>query len=312
MKSIPGRISASAPCGVTPVRLVTPVNRVYYCQFKTILLNKHPQLINTPINKQILLTGATDGIGRLTAKKLVEAGHRVLIHGRSEERLASTAAMLETLPGNGTVESWCADLSSMQAVNQLAFDILDKHNNLDVLINNAGVLKSPETITGEGLDIRFAVNTVAPYLLARQLLPALNESARAVNVSSAAQAPFSTNEIGSSNNLADMDAYAKSKLAIIMWGNSLANKHPNGPAYIAVNPGSLLASKMVKEGFGIDGKSLDIGADILCKAALDNSFASASGKYFDNDTGVFANPLADAMDIAKCDQVVQVLESIVN
>ncbi len=127
MKSIPGRISASAPCGVTPVRLVTPVNRVYYCQFKTILLNKHPQLINTPMNKQILLTGATDGIGRLTAKKLVEAGHRVLIHGRSEERLASTA------------ESWCADLSSMQAVNQLAFNILDKHNNLDVLINNAGL-----------------------------------------------------------------------------------------------------------------------------------------------------------------------------
>jgi len=264
------------------------------------------------MKKVILLTGATDGIGKVIATKLVEAGHQVLAHGRSEEKLASTIASLEALPGSGSVESYRADLSDMKAVNQLASEVAGKHNSLDVLINNAGILKSPDTITNDGLDIRFAVNTVAPYLLAKQLLPALGESSRVVNVSSAAQAPFNANEISSDKALADMDAYAKSKLAIIMWGNSLANKYPKGPAYIAVNPGSLLASKMVKEGFGIDGKSLDIGADILCSAALDDNFSSASGKYFDNDSGAFANPHTDALNMARCDEVVQALESLIN
>ncbi len=264
------------------------------------------------MKKVILLTGATDGIGKLTATKLVEAGHQVLVHGRSEEKLASTIAMLEALPGTGSVDSFRADLSEVSGVRQLAADVAAKHNHLDALVNNAGILKSPITITTDGIDIRFAVNTIAPYLLAKQLLPTLGESSRVVNVSSAAQAPFNANEIIDKSAMAEMDAYAKSKLAIIMWGNSLASKHPNGPAYIAVNPGSLLASKMVKEGFGIDGKSLDIGADILCSAALDDSFSSASGKYFDNDSGAFANPHADAMDMAKCNEVVQVLDSIVN
>ena len=263
------------------------------------------------MNKVILLTGATDGIGKLTATKLVQAGHQVLVHGRSEEKLASTMAMLEALPGSGSVESYRADLSEIAGMRQLAAEVAVSHNHLDVLVNNAGILKSPNTITKDGMDIRFAVNTVAPYLLAKELLATLGESSRVVNVSSAAQAPFNANEISANSKLAEMDAYAKSKLAIIMWGNSLANKHPNGPAYIALNPGSLLASKMVKEGFGIDGKSLDIGADILFSAALDDSFSTASGKYFDNDSGQFANPLADALDMAKCDKVVQVLESII-
>jgi len=264
------------------------------------------------MKKNILLTGATDGIGKVTAAKLVEAGHQVLVHGRSEEKLASTIAMLEALPGDGRVEGYLADLSDMKAVTRLASEVAEKHSHLDTLINNAGVLKSPRSITDDGLDIRFAVNTVAPYLLAKQLLPALDESSRVVNVASAAQAPFNASDLVCDKKLADMDAYAQSKLGIIMWGNSLAGKQPNGPAYIAVNPGSVLASKMVKEGFGIEGKSLDIGADILCSATLDESFSSASGKYFDNDSGAFANPLPDALDMAKCDEVVRVLESVVN
>lgn len=260
------------------------------------------------MNKTILLTGATDGIGKVTATKLVQAGHTVMVHGRSEEKLATTMAALAALDGNA--HGYLADLSDLQQVQRLAQQISEQHNQIDAIINNAGILKTPNPITADGLDIRFVVNTVAPYLLAKELLPKLGDNSRVVNISSAAQAPFTVTQLSSNQKLADMDAYAQSKLAIIMWGNSLANKQLSGPAYISVNPGSLLGSKMVKEGFGIDGKSLDIGADIICSAALDEEFSSASGKYYDNDSHQFANPHADALDMNKCDEVVRELESI--
>ena len=87
-----------------------------------------------------------------------------------------------------------------------------------------------------------------------------------------------------------MDAYAQSKLAITIWTQELAKTHPNGPVFVAVNPGSLLASKMVKEGFGVSGNDLSIGADILRRAALSDDFANATGRYFDNDSRRFASP----------------------
>ena len=93
-----------------------------------------------------------------------------------------------------------------------------------------------------------------------------------------------------------MDAYAQSKLAITIWTQELADRLPTGPVVVAVNPGSLLASKMVKEGFGVSGNDLSIGADILIKAALDDSFADKSGAYFDNDTGRFAQSHASGQD----------------
>lgn len=84
-----------------------------------------------------------------------------------------------------------------------------------------------------------------------------------------------------------------------MWSYAMAKKHPDGPTVIAVNPGSLLASKMVHEGFGVAGNDLSIGADILTRAALSDEFSGAGGKYFDNDIGQFAPPHADALDDAK-------------
>lgn len=79
---------------------------------------------------------------------------------------------------------------------------------------------------------------------------------------------------------------------------------------IAVNPGSLLASKMVKEGFGVAGNDLGIGADILTRAALSEEFAGANGLYFDNDEGRFGPPHRDALDAAQCDNLVRVVEAV--
>ena len=87
-------------------------------------------------------------------------------------------------------------------------------------------------------------------------------------------------------------------------------RNGSGPVFFAVNPESLLATKMVKEGFGMSGKDIRIGADILVRAALSDEFAGASGQYFDNDKGRFAPPHPDALDLHKCREVVQVVQTV--
>ncbi|MEO0393288.1 MAG: SDR family NAD(P)-dependent oxidoreductase [Pseudomonadota bacterium] len=242
------------------------------------------------MSKTILITGSTDGIGLLTAKKLAGDGHHILVHGRNVAKLETAAA---EIPGH--VETYSADLSDMGAVQALATEIRTKHYRLDVLINNAGVLKTPKSVLDNGLDIRFVVNTFAPYLLTELLLPILPTDGRVVNLSSAAQAPINIQAMQGEVSLSDMEAYSQSKLAITIWTQEWAKELPDGPIMVAVNPGSLLASKMVKEGFGVAGNDLSIGADILIKAALGTEFADKSGAYFDNDSGDFASPHPAAM-----------------
>ncbi|MEO0764022.1 MAG: SDR family NAD(P)-dependent oxidoreductase, partial [Pseudomonadota bacterium] len=219
--------------------------------------------------KTILITGSTDGIGLLTASKLAADGHTVLLHGRSAAKLEAAAAEV-----GGTTGRYTADLSDMEAVEGLAAAVRADHGRLDVLINNAGVLKAPETVLESGLDIRFVVNTFAPYLLTLRLLPIIPRDGRIVNLSSAAQAAVDLDAMLGRRRLDDMSAYAQSKLAITIWTRALAKTLPDGPVVVAVNPGSLLASKMVKQGFGIGGNDLNIGADILCDAALGARFAT--------------------------------------
>ncbi|QKV17480.1 SDR family NAD(P)-dependent oxidoreductase [Oricola thermophila] len=259
----------------------------------------------------ILITGSTDGIGLETAKKLATAGHVVILHGRNPAKLEDAVRAVSALSGGGEVESHVADLSRMADVEALAKAVAAKHGSLDVLINNAGILKAPETVTPDGLDVRFAVNTIAPYLLTRRLLPLLGASARIVNLSSAAQSPVYPDALAGNLRLSDMDAYAQSKLALTMWSGQLARSlGEDGPVVVAVNPGSMLGTKMVKDGFGVAGGDIGIGAGILVRAALSDDFASASGRYFDNDSGRFAPPHRDALDPAKSAAIVSAIEDI--
>lgn len=254
------------------------------------------------MTKTILITGATDGIGLLTAKKLAEDGHTILLHGRREAKLSSAAEQV-----GGTTEIYRSDLSIMAEVQAMADAILAKRDHLDVLINNAGILKASDPKTEAGRDIRFDVNTIAPYILTRRLLPIIPKDGRVVNLSSAAQAPVDAAAMTTFRPMGDMEAYAQSKLAITIWSAELAKSLPNGPTIVAVNPGSLLASKMVHEGFGVVGSDLNIGADVLIAAALDPEFAHASGKFFDNDNGRFASPHAAAADPKHVASVMQAL-----
>lgn len=263
------------------------------------------------MQKTILVTGSTDGIGLATAKMLASQGHAVLLHGRNPHKLADAQRALCALPGAGPIESHVADLSRLEEVEVLAAAIGERHGKLDVLINNAGILRTSDAVTRDGLDVRFVVNTVAPYLLTQRLLPLLGTSGRVVNLSSAAQSPVDPEALAGRVRLADMAAYAQSKLALTMWSRQLALMLGScGPLIVAVNPGSMLGSKMVKEGFGVDGGDIGIGADILVRAALSDEFATATGKYFDNDSGRFASPHPDALDQGKSAALVQAIESL--
>ena len=259
------------------------------------------------MTKTILVTGSTDGIGLLTAKKLAAAGHKVLLHGRSAAKLEAAAKDI-----GGAVETYSADLSSLEETAALADAIRAKHDSLDVLINNAGVLRVPNPTLSSGLDVRFVVNTLAPYVLTERLLPIIPKTGRVVNLSSAAQAPVNVSAMMGQVPLDHMEAYAQSKLAITIWTQELAVNLPTGPVVVAVNPGSLLASKMVKEGFGVAGNDLSIGADILIAAALDDGFADKSGKYFDNDVGRFASPNPAANDSSHRKAVMQAIEQLIS
>ncbi|KPD10738.1 SDR family NAD(P)-dependent oxidoreductase [Phaeobacter sp. 11ANDIMAR09] len=257
------------------------------------------------MTKTILITGATDGIGLLTAQTLAAEGHRILLHGRNAAKLEAAAKTV-----GGTTEQYIADLSKRADVDALAAALRKNHSQIDVVINNAGILKAPNPVTKEGSDIRFEVNTFAPYALTRDLLPILAKDGRVVNLSSAAQAPVDLEALLGRKTLDDMGAYAQSKLALTIWSREMAKELPEGPVIVAVNPGSLLASKMVKEGFGIAGNDLSIGVNILREAALGSSFADASGKYFDNDSGQFAQPHSAALDAAHSADVMQAIQDV--
>ncbi|MEM7798961.1 MAG: SDR family NAD(P)-dependent oxidoreductase [Chloroflexota bacterium] len=261
------------------------------------------------MSKTILITGSTDGIGLEAAKLLLAKGHTVLLHGRNPSKLERVA---NSLSGLGTTESYIADLSDLSATRSMAEKIAQSHSTLDVLINNAGVYSLPNAKTPDGLNTVFKVNTVAPYLLTQTLLPIMPSNGRVINLSSAAQSPVNLNALTGNVTLSDpFTTYAQSKLALTMWSIALGQSHKeSGPAIIAVNPGSMLGTKMVQNAFGVAGGDVGIGADILARAAVSDEFKSASGKYYDNDARRFNSPHPDALNSSKSQEMVRTIESI--
>jgi NAD(P)-dependent dehydrogenase (short-subunit alcohol dehydrogenase family) len=281
------------------------------------------------MTKNILITGSTDGIGKLAALNLAKAGHHVYLHGRDADKLDSVIVEVKAV-ATGTavdcIDGFVADFSDLNAVRDMAAEVNKKLSKLDVLINNAGIYTTSSPVTKDGLDVRFVVNYLAPYVLTNALLPLLKKSnkARIVNLSSAAQAPISYPAFAGNERLDDKDAYAQSKLALTMWSMDLADTVAGDNInVIAVNPGSLLNTKMVDEAYGKYWSSADKGANILTELAISDEFADDTGKYFDNDIkdgvhgearGEFGQPHADALNkdaIAKLKRQTQdVLQSL--
>ena len=271
--------------------------------------------MNTELNKKIvLITGSTDGIGKLTGTKLAQEGHEVYLHGRNPDKLATVISEIKEQTKNENVKGFVADFSDLDAVKQMTRQIGQELSKIDVLINNAGVYKSSKSQNDDGLDLRFVVNYLAPFLLTNELIPLLKqgEKSRVINLSSAAQSSIDYEVLTGVETRSRQkrgalrsqgETYAQSKLALTMWSFYLAKREPDINA-IAVNPGSLLNTKMVKEAFGNHWSSADKGATILYELAVSDDYQDASGKYFDNDNGTFAKAHPDVYNEKKIDKLI--------
>lgn len=264
------------------------------------------------MKKTILITGSTDGIGKLVAIKLAKKGHEVYLHGRNLEKLSASLEEVKAITKNENVHGFVADFSDLESVKQMAQQVNKELSKIDVLINNAGVFKSTANKNKKGLDLRFVVNYLAPYLLTREIYPLLNKGTepRVINLSSAAQSSISYEALKGKENLSLNESYAQSKLALTMWSFHLA-KELEDIAVIAVNPGSLLNTKMANEAYGTHWSPADKGADILYDLAFLEEHKGITGKYFDNDNGNYEDAHPDAYDEVKISELIAQTDKLI-
>ena len=268
------------------------------------------------MSKTILITGSTDGIGKLTALNLATQGHTIYTHGRNEAKVAAVVSEIKTATNNQNIYGLVADFSDLEAVSKLAEQIKNDIPKIDILINNAGIFKTKETLNNNGLDIRMVVNYLAPYVLTNAILPNIkqSEAPRIINLSSAAQAPVSEAVLIGKEQDSENSTYAQSKLALTMWTFHLAKQEPN-ITVIAVNPGSLLNTKMANEAYGQHWSPAEKGVDVLVDLALSEDYKNDSGKYFDNDKGdpkgYFSPAHADAYSNEKIKNLVALTDSLI-
>ena len=125
--------------------------------------------------KIILITGSTDGIGYQTAIELVKAGYHVIVHGRNREKAELTLKNIQRITNKNNISSVYADLSSFGQIEEMVNDIYYRFNKINVLINNAGIYRPERNLTQEGLEVTFAVNYIAPFLLTNLLIELLKK-----------------------------------------------------------------------------------------------------------------------------------------
>ncbi|MFY0630542.1 MAG: SDR family NAD(P)-dependent oxidoreductase [Flavobacteriaceae bacterium] len=267
------------------------------------------------MKKSILITGSTDGIGKLAAIKLAKEGHEIYLHGRNVQKLNNTISEVKELSGNLNIRGFAGDFSDLESVQKMINQLQNDLPKLDVLINNAGIFKTTQSKNKDGFDVRMVVNYLAPYLLTKELIPLLQKGnqPRIVNLSSAAQAPVSMSSLSNEAILDTQQAYAQSKLALTMWSFDLAKKEPS-ISTIAVNPGSLLNTKMAIEAYGQHWSSAGKGANLLHDLATSSEFEGVTEKYFDNDLGdprgAFGKAHTDAYNQEKIDRLMTETEKV--
>jgi len=232
----------------------------------------------------ILVTGATDGIGRQTALELLRRGARVLVHGRTAAKAARVVDELSRETDSSALSPVFADLSSMAEVRRLAADVEARTDRLDALVNNAGVFLHERTLTVDGFETTFAVNHLAPFLLTHLLLSHLRRShaGRIVTVSSIAHSRgrIDFDDLTSERYYHGYAAYAASKLANVLFAYEMARRLQGSHVTSnALHPG-VITTKLLRSGFGSSGASVAQGAATSVKLATDPALASTTGKYF--------------------------------
>ncbi|MDR4987575.1 MAG: SDR family oxidoreductase [Bacteroidales bacterium] len=176
--------------------------------------------------KNVMITGATSGIGRVTALDIAGRGPRLILPVRNMEKGEVLKNDIQKQTGNTQVELMHCDLASMNSIRQFAADFIKKHDRLHLLVNNAGLWEVKRKESADHIEMNFAVNHLAPFLLTMLLLPVIKRSApaRIVNVSSTAHKYGSMrfNDLEGKKRWGSMQSYAQSKLANILFTRKLA------------------------------------------------------------------------------------------
>ena len=253
-------------------------------------------------DKLVLVTGATNGIGKVSAQALAAQGARVIVVSRNAQKCDATVAEIKQATGNANVEAMPADLSSLQAVRDLARRFLDRYDRLDVLLNNAGAIYTARTLSVDGIELTWALDHLSYFLLTNLLLGALKAApaARVVNVSSNAHQltrnGINFDDVQIERGYTGMGAYSQAKLANVMFTYALARRL-QGTAMTAnaLHPG------VVSTGFGQNNTGAwgalwkfvgrftmnpEQGAQTSIYLASSPDVVGVTGKYFDNKKAV--------------------------
>jgi NAD(P)-dependent dehydrogenase (short-subunit alcohol dehydrogenase family) len=211
--------------------------------------------------KTVLVTGATSGIGQVTAQALAAEGARVGVVGRSQAKIDATVAEIRQATGNAAVEGLLADLSVQSQVRALAEQARARFPQLDVLVNNAGGLFTTRQETADGLEMTFAVNHLAYFLLTNLLLDNLQAAAaargeaRIVNVASGAhrRVPgLDFDDLQSKRHYRGFPVYGASKLANLLFNRELARRLARAGTHVTTNA---MHPGLVHTGFGSNNRA---------------------------------------------------------
>lgn len=235
-------------------------------------------------SKTILITGSTDGIGKHTAIKLAKLNYKIIIHGRNELRVFKTVEELKKETGNNDIHTCVADFSSLKQVEELAKNLKERFDCLDILINNAGIYMQKFVLTEDGYETTFQVNHLSHFLLTNLIIDLIKKSSqgRIINVSSIAHqsADFDLENLNGEKYYSAYNAYAVSKFANILFTKMLAKElFPLNITVNALHPG-VINTKLLRAGFNITGDSPEKGAETPVYLATSDEVKDITGEYF--------------------------------
>ncbi len=235
-------------------------------------------------NKTILLTGATDGIGLQTAHELAKLNIKLILHGKNPDKGNKITEKLISETGNTNIHYYNADLSSFKAIEDFTAKIIADFNQLDILINNAGIYESNKVILQNGLEKSFMVNYLSSFVLTLQLLTMLKKGkvSKIINLSSMAHASnIDFENLNAEKSYSGSDAYSLSKLCNILFTYKLAELLEKDKVSVnALHPG-VINTKLLRAGWGPFGNSTIEGAKRIMFLVKMSNFVT--GKYFEND-----------------------------